>query len=53
MGKKHLTPEANKSSNPNVEISEYLRPVPLPDFIWQLQNVHKQERATATKHVKD
>jgi len=53
MGKKHLTLETNKSSNPNAEIPEYLRLVPLPDFTWELQSVHKQERVTATKHVKD
>lgn len=42
MGKQHLTLETNKSSAPNIEIPEYLCLVPLPDFIWQLQSVHKQ-----------
>lgn len=53
MGKKPLTLEANKRPAPHAEIPEYLCLVLLPDFIWQLRSVHKQQQTSATKHVKD
>lgn len=50
-GKEAFTPETNKSSDP-AEITEYLCTLPLPDFTWQLQRMHKWEQPTATKHGK-